>query len=71
MKLFSSAIAAFTLLFAFALPSMANAVETADVDVSITPRAGNAFYNNAFKAANWKVDTCDHRHRRRADNHCR
>lgn len=59
MKLFSSAIAAFLLLFALALPSMASAAppETADADLEITPISGNTFYNNAFKAANWKIDT--------------
>jgi len=57
MKLFSSAIAAFMLLFAFAIPTMANAAgETADADISITPRTPT-FFTNAFSAANWSVDT--------------
>jgi hypothetical protein len=58
MKLFSAAVAAFVLLFAFAIPTMANAAgETADADISITPRSGSTFYNNAFKSANWIVET--------------
>jgi len=57
MKLFSSAIVAFMLLFAFAIPTMANAAgETADADISITPRTPT-FFTNAFSAANWSVDT--------------
>jgi hypothetical protein len=58
MKLFSSAIAAFMLLFAFAVPTMASAEgETADADVSITPRSGPTFFSNAFSPANWKIET--------------
>jgi hypothetical protein len=58
MKLFSSAIAVFMLLFAFAIPSMANATgESADANVSLTPRSGPNFFNNAFSSANWNVET--------------
>ena len=58
MKLFSSAIAVFMLLFAFALPSMASAAgETADAEVEITPRTAPTFFSNAFSPANWKVET--------------
>jgi len=58
MKLFSSAIAVFMLLFAFALPSMASAAgETADANVTMTPRSGPTFFSNGFSAANWRVDT--------------
>ena len=57
MRLFSSAIALFMVAFAFAIPSMASAAgETAEADVSISPR-GSTFFSNAFSAANWKVDT--------------
>jgi len=58
MKLYKSAIALLMLLFALAVPGMASAsTETADADVSITPRSGSTFFNDAFSAADWKVET--------------
>ena len=58
MKLFSSAIAVFMLLFAFAVPTVANAAgETAEAGVTISPRSGPSFFSNAFSAADWRVDT--------------
>jgi hypothetical protein len=58
MKLFRNITAALILLVALAIPSMASAAgETAEADVSITPKSGSTFFNNAFKAADWKVET--------------
>lgn len=44
-------------VLAFVIPATANAAgETAQADVSISPR-GTTFYSNIFIPANWKVDT--------------
>jgi hypothetical protein len=44
--------------FAFAIPSMANASEEfAEADINLTPRSGTTFFNNAFKSADWTVET--------------
>ena len=57
MKFFKSAVAALFLLVALATPTTASAAgETADAEVSITPR-GPDFYSNAFSAANWGVES--------------
>lgn len=46
------------LLFALTLPALSAAgEESADVKISITPRSGTTFFNNAFSAATGKVET--------------
>jgi hypothetical protein len=58
MKLFKYATATFMLLVGLTLPATANAAgETADAEVSVTPRSGPTFFSNAFSAANWTIET--------------
>jgi hypothetical protein len=61
MKLLKSAAAMLSLLVALAIvavvPAAANQGETAEADIAITPRAGDTFFTNAFKNANWGVET--------------
>ncbi|MEX1219350.1 MAG: hypothetical protein WEB05_03060 [Solirubrobacterales bacterium] len=57
VRLLHSTIVFSLLAFAFVFPTVANAAgETADADVSISPR-GPTFFSNIFSAANWRVDT--------------
>ena len=57
MRFFSPLIVLVMFALAFAVPNVANAAdETAEADVSISPR-GPTFFSNAFSPANWRVDT--------------
>jgi len=57
MRVFGGVVTSM-LLFALAMPAYSAAgEETADVRISITPKSGSVFFNNAFSAAVGKVET--------------